>query len=368
MKKFVLSFTCMLLMLSVFAQTNFQKLTLDKALEQAAAENKLVFVDCYTVWCGPCKMMAEKILPLKDVGAYMNEHFVCVKFDMENGEGRNIAKKFRVTSYPTFLILKTDGSLLYRIVGGTRTGEEFLKKVQEGMNENSASNLEAQYMSGNRDMDFLMQYIEALVKARDVEKAKGIAQEVLASLDDEEKCSAPYWFIYENRELSPVGSGNMVYLLKRVDRFREGVGVEKVDAAVAGLFEMQLEDILRGRNRDATLADVEVAEKLLESYHLTGQEHLTGYIVLIKAIMTEDTNETLRLCKEMFPKMSDDKIAYLYFNPITALQDKWDKEQKKELTILTKQLAEQVEMSQLKHSLNNFAKVGISMLGQMKKK
>ena len=368
MRKLLLSFVSMFVLISVFAQTNFQNLTLEKALEKAKTEDKYVFVDCYTSWCGPCKMMAEKILPLEEVGAYMNEHFVCVKFDMEKGEGRDIAKKFRVTSYPTFLMLKTDGSLLHRVIGGTGTGEEFLKKVQEGLDENSIGKLEVRYMNGNRDMDFLMKYIEALVQARDVEKAKGIAQEVLVSLDDDEKCSAPYWFIYENRELSPVGSGNMVYLLKHVEKFRQGVGVEKVDAAVAGLFEMQLEAILRGRNRNATLADVEDAEKLFESYHLTGQEHLNGYIALIKAVMAEDTDETLRLCKEMFPKMSDEKVSYLYFNPITSLGEKWDKKQKKELEALTRQLAEQVQMSQLKHSLTNFANVGISLLDQMKKR
>ena len=368
MRKLLLSFVSMFVLISVFAQTNFQNLTLEKALEKAKTEDKYVFVDCYTSWCGPCKMMAEKILPLEEVGAYMNEHFVCVKFDMEKGEGRDIAKKFRVTSYPTFLMLKTDGSLLHRVIGCTGTGEEFLKKVQEGLDENSIGKLEVRYMNGNRDMDFLMKYIEALVQACDVEKAKGIAQEVLVSLDDDEKCSAPYWFIYENRELSPVGSGNMVYLLKHVEKFRQGVGVEKVDAAVAGLFEMQLEDILRGRNRNATLADVEDAEKLLESYHLTGQEHLNGYIALIKAVMAEDTDETLRLCKEMFPKMSDEKVSYLYFNPITSLGEKWDKKQKKELEALTRQLAEQVQMSQLKHSLTNFANVGISLLDQMKKR
>ncbi len=156
--------------------------------------------------------------------------------------------------------------------------------------------------------------------------------------------------------------------MKHVEKFRQGVGVEKVDAAVARLFETQLEDILRGRNRNATLADVEGAEKLLESYHLTGQEHLNGYIALIKAMMAENTDETLRLCQEIYPKLSDEKISYLYFNPITTLGDKWDKNQKKELVALTKQLADQVEMSQLKHSLTSFANVGISMLDQMKKK
>ena len=340
MKKFVLLFTSMFMVAFVFAQTNFQDLTLEKALEKAKTENKYVFVDCYTSWCGPCKMMATSILPLKEVGEYMNEHFVCVKFDMEKGEGRDIRVKYRVSSYPTFLVLKTDGSLLHVVVGGTATGEAFLAKVKEAFDENSAGKLEAEYNKGNRNLDFLMKYIEALVQSCDIDKARGISQDVLASLDDDEKCSAAYWFIYENRELSPVGSGNTMYLLKHVDRFRKGVGVEKVDAAVAGLFEVQLEDIIRGRNKNATLADIEAAEKQLESFHLTGQEYLNEYITLIKAVMKEDADETLRLCKEMFPKMSDEKIAYLYFSPITMLQDKWDKKQKKELTALTKQLEE----------------------------
>ena len=87
------------------------------------------------------------------------------------------------------------------------------------------------------------------------------------------------------------------------------------------------------------------------------------YIALIKAVKTENTDETLRLCKGIFPKLSDQKIAYLYFSPLTMLQYKWDNKQKKELVALTKQLIDQVEMSQLKHSLKNFADTGIPHLG-----
>lgn len=187
MKKFVLWFICMFVMVSVFAQTNFQELTLVKALEKAKSENKKVFVDCYTSWCGPCKMMATKILPLKEVGKYMNENFVCVKFDMEKGEGRDIQAKYRVSSYPTFLILNPDGSLLYAVVGATATGDEFLNRVKEAFDENSAGNLATEYEKGNRDMAFLEKYIQALLKAYDVEKAQKIAQDILASLDDEEE-------------------------------------------------------------------------------------------------------------------------------------------------------------------------------------
>ena len=104
MKKFVSLFTGMLMIVSVFAQTNFQELTLEKALEKAKSEHKKVFVDCYTSWCGPCKMMAEKVLPLKEVGEYMNERFVCIKVDMEKGEGKELSTRFKIRAYPTFQI------------------------------------------------------------------------------------------------------------------------------------------------------------------------------------------------------------------------------------------------------------------------
>ena len=330
MKKIILLLSCIFVMTSMSAQTSFQELTLEKALEQAKVENKYVFIDCYTSWCGPCKMMAEKILPLKEVGEYMNGKFVCVKFNMEKGEGRAIQQKYRVSAYPTFLILDTDGSLLHAVVGGTATGEEFLEKVKIAFDDNSVGKLAAEYNRGNRNMDFLLKYIKALVKSCDLEKAQKIAQDVVVALDDVEKCSEPYWFIYANRDLSPVGSGNMVYLLKHIEQFRKGVGRKEVDSVVADLFAVQLEDILRGRNKSATLADVEAAEKMLDSYKLIGQDYLYEYIALIKAVKTENTDETLRLCKGIFPKLSDQKIAYLYFSPLTMLQYKWNNKQKKE--------------------------------------
>ena len=61
MKKIILLLSCIFVMTSMSAQTSFQELTLEKALEQAKVENKYVFIDCYTSWCGPCKMMAGHI-------------------------------------------------------------------------------------------------------------------------------------------------------------------------------------------------------------------------------------------------------------------------------------------------------------------
>ena len=42
--------------------------TFDQALAQAKQEGKMLFIDCYTSWCGPCKMLASKVFPQTKVG------------------------------------------------------------------------------------------------------------------------------------------------------------------------------------------------------------------------------------------------------------------------------------------------------------
>ena len=50
----------------------FRDLTFGQALEQARTENKLVFMDCYTSWCGPCKNMLKNVFTLPEAGEFMN--------------------------------------------------------------------------------------------------------------------------------------------------------------------------------------------------------------------------------------------------------------------------------------------------------
>jgi thiol:disulfide interchange protein len=50
--------------------------------EKAKKENKYIFMDAFTTWCGPCKMMAAKIFPLPEVGAFFNASYINVKVTM----------------------------------------------------------------------------------------------------------------------------------------------------------------------------------------------------------------------------------------------------------------------------------------------
>lgn len=65
---------------SIYAQgIEFFHGTYEEALQKARAEGKQIFVDVYTSWCGPCKMMAKNVFTRQEVGDYYNNKFVCLK-------------------------------------------------------------------------------------------------------------------------------------------------------------------------------------------------------------------------------------------------------------------------------------------------
>lgn len=152
--------------------------TFAEALQMAKASNKLLFVDCYTSWCGPCKMMATKVFTQKKVGDYFNKEFICIKVDMEKGEGPDLHKRFTVRAYPTFLFIDGDGNEVNRIVGGS-DADKFLKTVQDGVGAKSMKTMTARYEAGERSMEFLIDYLDVLEKAYASDKCNQIAQELL---------------------------------------------------------------------------------------------------------------------------------------------------------------------------------------------
>lgn len=156
----------------LFAQQgiNFDHGTWKDVLAKAKSEDKLVFVDVYTSWCGPCKKMAAEVFPLKEVGDIFNPAFVNYKIDAEKGEGIEIAKKYGVKSYPTYLFVNGDGVLIYRS-GGYNPAKIFLNEatiaIKEKHDPKPLAKWEDEYNAGKKDKDFLMGYL----KKRSVVKA-----------------------------------------------------------------------------------------------------------------------------------------------------------------------------------------------------
>jgi len=96
----------------------FKGVSLERAKEMAAESDKLIFIDAYTSWCGPCKRMAATSFKDEEVGEIFNDKFVNLKIDIEkDADGPEVAKLYKVRAYPTLLILDSKGKLLKSSVG-----------------------------------------------------------------------------------------------------------------------------------------------------------------------------------------------------------------------------------------------------------
>ena len=80
----------------------------NKALQEAKKQNKPIFLDAYTSWCGPCRMLKQTTFTDKAVGEFFNKNFINVALDMEKGDGIAVAEKYQVRAYPTLIITDAD--------------------------------------------------------------------------------------------------------------------------------------------------------------------------------------------------------------------------------------------------------------------
>ena len=118
MKKVVLLLVCvMFASLSVEAQgVKFESGTWDKVLAQAKKKNKVVFVDVYTTWCGPCKVMSPTVEAL---GKELVGQARILKIDVDKNEA--VANLYRNQSVPTLMIFKK-GEIVWRTSGVMEKG------------------------------------------------------------------------------------------------------------------------------------------------------------------------------------------------------------------------------------------------------
>jgi len=92
--------------------------TWQEALDLAKKEHKLIFMDAYATWCGPCKMMASRTFTQKEVGDFFNKNFINIKMDMEHHpEGRRLSQKYGLRAYPTLYFINPKEEVKHTSVG-----------------------------------------------------------------------------------------------------------------------------------------------------------------------------------------------------------------------------------------------------------
>jgi len=132
------------------------------AMARAKAEDKILFVDAFAKWCGPCKAMAKNVFTQAKVGTFFNSNFINLKLDMEEADGITFGHKYPVSAYPTLFFLDGDGKVIKSIRGGQQA-DGLISHGAEAIQKNDKSGqFEEKYLAGERGYDFMLNYVKAL--------------------------------------------------------------------------------------------------------------------------------------------------------------------------------------------------------------
>lgn len=159
--------------------------TFAEAQAEAKAQGKLIFMDAYAVWCGPCKMMTNNVFPQQSVGDFFNANFINLKVDMEKGEGVDLRRKYGVSAYPTLLLIDANGEVVESI-RGARGAEALIDWAKKAAlpNQVLVNKLQEKYDDGNRDQGLMRDLIK--VKAAYNQDYSELFQEYLNTLTAED--------------------------------------------------------------------------------------------------------------------------------------------------------------------------------------
>ena len=227
---------------------------------------------------------------------------------MEQEEGKELAGKYGVKVYPTFFILDAAGEVRHKMVGGM-TAEEFLKQVQLGSGENSLYAFNHRYRHGERNPQFMIEYIGLLSDAYMKDDMQKVLHEYWETLDDRSKSSATTWPLVK-RFVREMKSPEYLYLLEHKSDFEANVGKEEVNAKIWGdllpLIGNHCNDMIF-KNRPEDPATLEEYRSIVEKSGVERMDYLLDIIGFTRAYVDNDLAKALKMYRRNFSKLIPDE-------------------------------------------------------------
>jgi thioredoxin-related protein len=169
--------------------------------EKAKKENKYIFLDFYTTWCGPCKKMEKEVYVNDTVASFFNANFIPVKIQMDKtkadaseiqswyADAEQLGKQFRIQAYPTYAFLAPDGRLSQQ-VSGYQNAQNFVEKAKTSLEPGRKFNdpnekyyiLLEQFNRGKKDYQQMPYLFDKAMELNDINTAKEISKEYKAYL------------------------------------------------------------------------------------------------------------------------------------------------------------------------------------------
>lgn len=301
MKKITLTLLTLVATLTMMAQgIAFEPdgTTLEQASEKAKKENKLIFLDCYTSWCGPCKKMARDVFPQEQVGAYMNPKFVSIQIDMESEYGAPLAKKLQIQAYPTFVIFNAYAQEIGRFLGGSEA-EEFIKSVEEKSKDNSSAELQARWQNGDRDPQFLQDYLASLSASYKNDEASLVAEAILEGKESTFAADEKLRMIFMRNITNPFSKA-FIYTAKNPADLKAQIGDMPVEMKIKNVLETYPRQIIDEHDGTATLDQAKFDQyvALLKELNIPDADHYRLSTLITLADKQKDYNTYIKYIKE----------------------------------------------------------------------
>lgn len=324
MKKILSVIAAAVCAMSVSAQTNFRHLTLKEALATAKQEKKLVFVDFYTDWCGPCKKMSNEVFPQKKLGDYMNKKFVCVQLNAEK-EGIDDAKHYKVNAYPTFLVLDTEGEVQAE-VKGSMDADTFQDKLEQGLDPNqSVARMKERYESGERTPKLINNYALHHMQQGDEKTGFEIVNGYFNSLSDKDKLKAENAFLF-TRYTMGLDDVKAPFMIENREKFDKSVKAD-VTKRVNQLYHIAVVNYFSGFYRSEGKYVESEYQALKNEIASKGLDKTYAYDPMFRLIESRGAKDDagfLEDCKKEYDNLeeTDQNLLVLNFTRLIKTEDK----------------------------------------------
>ena len=313
------------------AQTDFRHISFDEALQAAKKENKHVFIDFYTDWCGPCKRMAREVFPQKSVGDFMNARFVCLKLNAEK-EGVELAKQYGVRAYPTYYVIDADGKQLMT-ASGSMAPDEFVAKIESGLNpDHSPERMKQMYAEGKRTPDLVNHYALYLMEQRKEAEGFKVIDDYFNSLSDKKRLSADNAFLFTRYTLN-LDNDRARFMVANHDRFDKKVQ-EAIYMRIQNLYHSALTTYFSGyqmREKKYKESEYQKLKSEMLSMHLDQKYEYAPMFRLIESRVADNDNTFLDNCNSEYDNLNPRDRTLLILN-LTRLVDTNDTAMKQRLS------------------------------------
>ncbi len=268
----------------------------DEAFELAAKENKLVFADAYTDWCGYCKKLDKEVYTDPSVIAYFEENFINIKFDAESEFGYPVAEYYGIDGYPTLLFLTEEAKTFYQINGFVEIPQLMAYAKDAQGNWENLPTLWAQFEDGTLSKEDHLSLIGILEKT-DAEKSSQVAKRLADTFTAEDYLELEnIWLLsrYENG----LNSRHYGYITSNKDLMIETHGASEFSDYMGTVYNENLQLAIKYGDKellkrlvDETLplfvekAELPAAQYVTRSVFLAQREEFDEYKLEVNSYM-----------------------------------------------------------------------------------